>query len=996
MRLRRLRAEILRAVHRRGIAGVDMTATVPSAASAGAPLDSSGFAAARDAAVRAESVRLLYRLSRPAYGGTLINAGVVVLALWSVMPSPMLLWWFAVMAVIVGARYALYRRFFAATRPPQEMAQWRRRFVTGAAAMGCGWGLLGAALLPGSEFLYQALIIFVVGGMVASALVVLTPVRTAFYSFALTALLPLLAAVFAQDGRIYPYVGVVLLVFTAVVLVLAFIMHRTHIEPLRARFDNEALVQQLSAANLALNQRIEAQRATEAALQRSSARLDALFEASPLAIVVQDAAGIINRWNRAAERTFGWSEREVLGRHSPTVPPEKLAEKAQFLERIRRGEEFLDIEATRRRKDGSCIEVSLSAAALRNAEGVADGSVMIFADISERRKAERLRQLEHAVTRVLSESQDIDEAIREVIRIFCETGGWAYGARWVLKAESQQLECLDAWHIESTEIAAFAGFNRLTQHHLRPRAGGLLRGVWASGEPVWMEDAALDPGFSRAAALARAGLHAAIAFPVLILGRFYGVIEFFATAPRALDDGLLQIARSIGSQIGQFIARREAEQNLTFFANHDALTGLPNRAMFSQRLTQALARAQRNGRKVAVMFVDLDRFKVINDTLGHDAGDRLLQQAATRLRSSLRESDTIARQGGDEFVVMVEDMAEVAQAVGVAQKVLDAVAEPYLLSGQECHVTASIGISVYPEDGGDVQALLKNADIAMYRAKDGGKNSFQFYSAQANRHSLARLALETDLRRALERQELHLHYQPKYDHRSGRITGVEALIRWNHPGHGAVAPAQLIALAEETGLIVAIGDWVLRTACRDARRWVAAGLPATPVAVNLSARQFGRDDLVEVVGLALADSGLGAAQLELEITESAVMDNAERAAAVLDRLHAMGVRVALDDFGTGYSSLGYLKRFPVDSVKIDRSFIADIPQDQDDVAITRAVIAMAHSLQLKVIAEGVETAEQLHFLQQQGCDEMQGFRFCRPCDAAALEKLLALPPQPLA
>lgn len=526
--------------------------------------------------------------------------------------------------------------------------------------------------------------------------------------------------------------------------------------------------------------------------------------------------------------------------------------------------------------------------------------------------------------------------------------------------------------------------------------GGLLRGVWASRDLVWLEDAAADRTLSRSAELERSGLHAAVAFPVLILGKFYGVIEFFATEPRPRDEGLIRVARSIGSQVGQFIARKEAEQNLTFFANHDTLTGLPNRAMFGQRLAQALARAQRNARMIAVLFVDLDRFKVINDTLGHDAGDRLLQQVAARLRACLREGDTIARQGGDEFVVLLEDIAEGTQASGAAQKILETVADPYVLGGQEFNVTASVGISIFPEDADDVQALLKNADIAMYRAKESGKNNFQFYSAQANRHSLEKLALETDLRHALDRGELHLQYQPKVCMRSGRITGVEALIRWRHPVRGAIAPAQFIALAEETGLILPIGDWVIRRACADARTWLSNGLPPTPVAVNLSARQFGRDGLADLIAAVLDDCGLGPALLELEITESAVMDNAERAAAVLDRLHGMGVRVALDDFGTGYSSLGYLKRFPVDSVKIDRSFIADLPRDDDDVAITCAVIAMAHSLEMKVVAEGVETAAQVTFLLDHGCDEMQGFRFSQPCDAASVAALLAAPPQPVA
>ena len=939
-----------------------------------------------------ERVRLLYRLSRPVYIGTLINAVLMTLALWTVSPHLPLMLWLALAAVVTGGRVLLYRRFTAQPPAAQALPSWRLRFVAGAAIMGCTWGLLGSLLFPRDAFLQQVLLMFLIGGMVATALVVLTPVRLAFYCYASAALLPLIITTFAQTGDIYFYIGCAQLTFTGVTFALAPIMHRNHVNLLQVRFENQALVERLSAANKALSDRVEAQRTAEKELQRSSARLDALVDASPLAIIVQDGAGIVSRWNRAAERIFGWSEREVLGRMSPSVPPEKLAEKAQFLARISSGEEFLGVEAMRLRRDGTMISVSISAAPLRNVDGVAEGSVMIIADVSERKRAEQLQLLEHMITRVLSESQSVDEALRDVLRTFCRVADWAYGARWVLNGEDQKLDCVEIWHVDNPAIAAFAESNRRSQRDFKLRGGGLLRRVWSTAELVWLDDAAADPTLSRSAEVSKSGLHAALAFPILILGKFYGVIEFFATETRHRDDALIRIARSIGSQIGQFIARKEAEQNLTFFANHDTLTGLPNRAMFGQRLTQALARAQRNGRMIAVLFIDLDRFKVINDTLGHDAGDRLLQQAASRLRSCLREGDTIARQGGDEFVVLVEDMLDTGQAVGVAQKILENVAHPFVLAGQEFHVTASVGVSVFPEDATDVQALLKNADIAMYRAKDAGKNNFQFYSAQTNRHSLERLALETDLRRALERGELHLHYQPRLNMRSGRITGVEALIRWQHPSRGAVAPAQLIALAEETGLIIAIGDWVIRTACRDARQWAAQGLPTVPVAVNLSAKQFGREGLVDWVGGVLRESGLEASQLELEITESAVMDNAERAAAVLDRLHAMGVRVALDDFGTGYSSLGYLKRFPVDSVKIDRSFISDIPHDQDDIAITRAVIAMAHSLQLTVVAEGVETEAQERFLREHDCDEMQGFRFGQPCDAAAFAKLLAAPP----
>ena len=415
-----------------------------------------------------------------------------------------------------------------------------------------------------------------------------------------------------------------------------------------------------------------------------------------------------------------------------------------------------------------------------------------------------------------------------------------------------------------------------------------------------------------------------------------------------------------------------------YLAHYDELTGLPNRSMFHLRVEQALARARRAGTRMAILFIDLDRFKNINDTLGHDVGDRVLNEIAVRLRASLREVDTVCRLGGDEFVVLIEDLPEPAQVASVAQKILAEIARPITLETREVHITSSIGISTYPDDSADMQGLMKNADISMYRAKDQGKNNYQFYSAQMNVHTLERLALESDLRRALERDEFLLHYQPKVDIRSGQICGVEALVRWQQPGKGLIPPAQFIPLAEETGLIVPIGEWVLRTACAQSKAWQDGGLEPMRMAVNLSARQFAQENLAEDVARVLGETGLDAAWLELEITESMVMHNAEHAVLLLDRFKAMRIRLSIDDFGTGYSSLSYLKRFPIDSVKIDRSFIRDLPGNSDDAAITQAIVAMAHSLRLKVIAEGVETAEQLSFLRENGCDEMQGYHFSKP------------------
>jgi diguanylate cyclase (GGDEF)-like protein len=437
------------------------------------------------------------------------------------------------------------------------------------------------------------------------------------------------------------------------------------------------------------------------------------------------------------------------------------------------------------------------------------------------------------------------------------------------------------------------------------------------------------------------------------------------------------------------IERKRYQIELEHQANYDALTGLPNRNLLHDRLRQAVY-AQRQARAIAVVFMDLDHFKFVNDSLGHSAGDLLLKAMGERLRRVLREADTVGRVGGDEFVLILNDQANEEFIYRAMQRICAKVSEPITIDGKELHVTCSAGISLYPQDGRDVDALLKNADAAMYRAKEHGRSNFQFFTSEMNERVSERLALENALRRAVERNELALHYQQKVSLTTGRIVGAEALVRWVHPEWGLVRPARFIPLAEETGLIVSIGEWVLREACRQTRAWLDAGLEPGAVSVNLSVRQFRQEGLVRTVSRLLAETGLDPSQLEMELTESMVMHNVDAAIAVLQGLKQLGVALSLDDFGAGYSSLAYLKSLPIDTLKIDRSFVRDIGvcAEADDGVIAQAIISLGHALHLKVIAEGVETDAQIGFLRRHGCDEVQGFFYGEAVPPEAHARLL--------
>jgi diguanylate cyclase (GGDEF)-like protein len=486
------------------------------------------------------------------------------------------------------------------------------------------------------------------------------------------------------------------------------------------------------------------------------------------------------------------------------------------------------------------------------------------------------------------------------------------------------------------------------------------------------------------------GLRSCWSTPILshhgaVLGTF-AMYSKEVREPAPAEMRLVEVATRIA---GIAIERRLAEDRIHFMANHDELTGLPNRTLLKDRLTQALLYAEQYDRWATVAFIDLDNFKFVNDSLGHNAGDELLKIVANRMVHCVGATDTVVRLSGDEFVILLFDQPKSIDIItAVLQKIQAAIAEPICVDGHDFQVTCSIGLANYPNDGTDVDMLLANADAAMYRAKEIGRDNFQFYAPECNTKVHEKFLLQKELRSAIARSEFELVYQPQVDLRTGRLFAVEALIRWPNPMRGMVPPAKFIPIAEETGLIVPIGDWVLREACRQNKSWQDAGLPPMAICVNVSARQFKEKNWVRRVASTLGETGLDARYLELELTESLIMQDVEQAIATMRELQILGVQLSIDDFGTGYSSLAALKRFPVARLKIDKSFIDDIPDDENDKAVAGAVISLGQKLNLRVIAEGVETEAQVAFLRENNCDEMQGYYFSKPLPASDLEKLI--------
>ena len=683
------------------------------------------------------------------------------------------------------------------------------------------------------------------------------------------------------------------------------------------------------------NSRDETIAAIAAKVREQAQILDQIHES----VIVMDLSGYITHWNQGAQRMFGYTAEEAVGRNILFLYADEGAGDDEALRDVFLEKGGREMDVRRRRKNGEVFWASLQLSLVHDDEGRPTSLIGYLSDITERIEA--------------------TEALRLHARIFENSG--------------EGILITDAAERVITANAAFSQITGFALDELRgevPRLFHSGRHDKAFYDEVWREVGTAGIWRGEVWDQHRDGRELPLWMSINAVRDAKGVItHYFAI-------------------ISDITERKRAEERIHHLAYYDNLTGLPNRTFFFRLLDQALSTAQRNELYCAVLFVDLNRFKPINDTLGHEVGDRLLQQVAARLRTGLRDADTVARLGGDEFVVALVGITQRDHATVVARKLLEALSTPFLVDGRELALGAAIGISIYPEDGQETQTLIRLADIAMYRAKQTGRDGYAFYNQDMNRRALDRLAVEAGLRRALERDELLVYYQPKVDIADGRIVGAEALVRWRHPERGMVPPGEFIPVAEETGLVVQVGAWVLDSACRQAAAWHADGMEGIKIAVNLSAREF-VPDLAQRVRKVLQQHRLSPELLELEITESMLAQSSEAVIAMMDELSAMGVTLSLDDFGTGFSSLSYLKRFPIDTLKIDRSFVVGIPDDSNDCAIAGAIVSMAKQLRHRVIAEGVETAEQLAFLRSIGCDEIQGYLYSPPLPAADFAALMA-------
>jgi diguanylate cyclase (GGDEF)-like protein/PAS domain S-box-containing protein len=760
------------------------------------------------------------------------------------------------------------------------------------------------------------------------------------------------------------------------------------------REPEERLLRSLKAIGNQVGQFLQ-RRQADAALAESEERYRRTFELAGSGIAQIGLDRTFLRVNRRLCDILGYTERELIGRRAREIshPDDVDVVNAQRAKLYAGEIDRVQVEKRYLRKDGSRVWANVTVALARGPDGEPQHEITIFEDISARKQAEAeraaaekaLRESEERRARQLRRQERIarfgQEALAqrepgELVVASVQTVLEALGAEAVayLEPAPQGGEIMLRAIVGLADAAAHAGAFRGNR---KP-----LYAVMASGTWAFTAGAALEAEWARR-------LERLAIVPVRRQNAVRGALCIGYREADGFDADATNFVDAVATILSTALQRLDSEAQLTYLAQFDSLTGLANRALLTDRFAQAIVQAKRRNVPLGVLFMDLDEFKIVNDTLGHAAGDELIKAVGERLRTTLRPGDSVARLAGDEFAVLLGELANAADAALVAQKIIAALGAPFVLQGQEFFITASLGIATYPADGQDAGTLLAAADAAMYRAKQTGRNAYQFYTSDLNQRMRARVQRIAELRRALERGEFELAYQPKFNLQRRAICGAEVLLRWRHPVRGMTSPVEFIPLLEDSGLIVPVGEWVLRTACRELRERLDAGLPAFPISINVSARQFRQLDLAARVRRAVETAGIRAEMLELEITETQLMHDPAHAVRVLREMRKSGIALAIDDFGTGYSSLSYLTKFPLSALKVDRSFVAAALDDDAAAAIVRTVIDMAHILGFKVIAEGVETEAQAAFLRGLGCDEGQGYLFSKPMTEAELRKFVA-------
>lgn len=731
-----------------------------------------------------------------------------------------------------------------------------------------------------------------------------------------------------------------------------------------------------------------ARQAAETALHK----LAQAVEQSPASIAITDLDANIEYVNESYLRITGYSREEVIGQnpsmlHSGKTPKSTYDAlwKSMAEGRIWQGEFY------NKRKDGSEFIAQAIINPIRQPDGRITHFVEIKEDITERKKAEasivylnRVYAMFSGINTLIVRVRERDELFREACRIAVEIGGFRMAMIAIVDRSTMKIVPVASVGKDEALLTAIRGVLSSS----KTASNTMLARAIREKKPVVSNDSKSDPRVLFNKKYTESEVRSMAVLPLIVSDEAIGVFALYASEREFFHEEEMKLLTELAGDIAFAIDHIKKEQQLNYLAYYDVVTGLPNRTLIQDRLDQGVMAARRNKWLLAVLTVNLDNFKVVINTLGHSVSDGLLQEVARRFAACLDDTGTVGCMGGDEFCIILPEIGRSEDAAMVARKVIDSCAGPHLIEGYELFVSASVGITLFPDDAVNSAALIHNAHTAMYRAKSQGRNTYQFFTMEMNQNTQDKMRMEIDLRHALSNGEFLLYYQPKVSCSTGKITGFEALLRWQHPTRGLVGPDEFIPLLEETGLIVPVGEWVLTTACAQLRCWHDEGLGMPSMAVNISERQVHVADLCKTVQQALTASALAPIHLELELTESHLMKDADGVIGILERIKAIGVKITVDDFGTGYSSLAYLKRFPIDNLKIDRAFVQNIIADPDDISITRAIITMAHSLKLKVVAEGVETEGQLGLLIANYCDEVQGYYFSRPLPAKEVATLL--------